>query len=460
MVSGLSALFFLFNTGQLSREKTKLVDTADAVAYSAAVMHARALNFDAYNNRALVANEVLVAQIVSLSSWSQYADTHAQNLLSVFPECANPYTGAIAAIINYDPIYGAMCFITVNFTSTAISNIAQAVPPIANAVVQTVELNKTAIRAAEQVVHSPLFESTRAQVMNDVAQRNYAGLGSVRVEAPGFVPASSATALTDEWRSFTRRYDNDDRIRFAEVARNAAGSDQFVRQRSWTSTALIPNIFEWKCLLKGRHNSVRRRGGTELIGLDEWKAEDTESYWHVHNAGRWYQIRCDEDENPIAFGTQQAYSSLQDSTTAFLGGSPSTNPRASARASSADWTNYTGLPSFYDINPTIAASNEPPTLRYAVRLVRDATAVRTSGAASQIPPSPRINNFSNTSRNSRLTAISTGEVYFERPLDSPNTAAVRNGSANTRELGSLFNPYWQVRLVANSAADIAIGSAP
>lgn len=35
------ALFFLFNTGQLSAEKTKLVNTGDAVAYSAGVMNAR-----------------------------------------------------------------------------------------------------------------------------------------------------------------------------------------------------------------------------------------------------------------------------------------------------------------------------------------------------------------------------------------------------------------------------------
>jgi hypothetical protein len=73
LIGGLASLFFLFNTGQLTREKTKLTNTADAVAYAAGVLHARALNFDAYSNRALVANEVLVAQMVSLSSWAQYA---------------------------------------------------------------------------------------------------------------------------------------------------------------------------------------------------------------------------------------------------------------------------------------------------------------------------------------------------------------------------------------------------
>lgn len=33
LLGGLAALFFLFNTGQLTAEKTKLANTADAVAY-------------------------------------------------------------------------------------------------------------------------------------------------------------------------------------------------------------------------------------------------------------------------------------------------------------------------------------------------------------------------------------------------------------------------------------------
>ena len=44
LIGAVVALFFLFNTGQLSREKTKLVNTSDSVAYSAGVMNARTLN--------------------------------------------------------------------------------------------------------------------------------------------------------------------------------------------------------------------------------------------------------------------------------------------------------------------------------------------------------------------------------------------------------------------------------
>ena len=44
LIAGLAALFFLFNTGQMTAEKTKLVNTADAVAYSPRKAQNRRLN--------------------------------------------------------------------------------------------------------------------------------------------------------------------------------------------------------------------------------------------------------------------------------------------------------------------------------------------------------------------------------------------------------------------------------
>ena len=58
LMGSAAALFFLFNTGQLVREKNQLVNTADAVAYSAGVLQAKSLNYLAYTNRSFVANEV------------------------------------------------------------------------------------------------------------------------------------------------------------------------------------------------------------------------------------------------------------------------------------------------------------------------------------------------------------------------------------------------------------------
>jgi len=63
------ALFTLFNMGEQSIEKIRLQNTADAAAYSASVAEARDYNFTAYTNRAMVVNQVAVAQFVGLTSW-------------------------------------------------------------------------------------------------------------------------------------------------------------------------------------------------------------------------------------------------------------------------------------------------------------------------------------------------------------------------------------------------------
>lgn len=72
----LLAMLTMFNMGQLTTEKMKLQNTADAAAYSAAVAQARDYNFSAYLNRGMIANDVAVAQLVGLASWSRnYYDT-------------------------------------------------------------------------------------------------------------------------------------------------------------------------------------------------------------------------------------------------------------------------------------------------------------------------------------------------------------------------------------------------
>jgi hypothetical protein len=63
----------LFNTGQAVSKKVQLVNTADAAAYSATVQQARAFNMIAYMNRATVANQVAMEQMVSWYSWTNFA---------------------------------------------------------------------------------------------------------------------------------------------------------------------------------------------------------------------------------------------------------------------------------------------------------------------------------------------------------------------------------------------------
>jgi hypothetical protein len=458
LMGALTALFFLFNTGQLSSEKTKLVNTADAVAYSAGVMQARALNFDAYSNRALVANEVLVAQMVSLSSWGQYVSAHANNLIPRFHDCLNPASAVLASFINYDPIYGAFCYLTTNYGIDLTNLAGQSVTTVASAAIGPIEASKTAILSSQALLHAPAyFQNASRRVLQEVADRNYTGDGAVTVASLTGAPSGTNPGAPDVLFDFTKQYADAARVRFAEVASLAAYSDDFVRERNWTSEAVLPPPREWKCVLRNKKNSVKRRGGTELINLDEWKAEDTESFWQVTNAGGIFKTRCNITEHPLGYGEQQAHPSErdQDESSAQLGGSPGTNPRASSTASSSEWTAYSGLPSFYDLS-NLSAGN--PVMQFRVRLTRSAASTRTSAGASTIASTPRLNNFQNNFADGVMTAAAGGEVFFERPLTVANDPgqgnynqyAEKNGSHDKREIGSLFNPYWQVRLATNA----------
>jgi len=66
------AVVLMYNTGQTTSEKTRLVNAADAAAYSGAVFVARNLNFLAYTNRAMIANHVAIGHFVSYVSWIRY----------------------------------------------------------------------------------------------------------------------------------------------------------------------------------------------------------------------------------------------------------------------------------------------------------------------------------------------------------------------------------------------------
>lgn len=66
------SLVFLYKAGKLTSEKMELQNAADGIAYSVAILEARDLNFMAYTNRAMIANEVAIGQAVGLASWPRH----------------------------------------------------------------------------------------------------------------------------------------------------------------------------------------------------------------------------------------------------------------------------------------------------------------------------------------------------------------------------------------------------
>ena len=65
------AMLLVYNHGILTRDRVQLENAADAAVYTEAKLFARNQNFIAYTNRAMVANELSVGQMVAMRSWAK-----------------------------------------------------------------------------------------------------------------------------------------------------------------------------------------------------------------------------------------------------------------------------------------------------------------------------------------------------------------------------------------------------
>jgi len=248
--------------------------------------------------------------------------------------------------------------------------------------------------------------------------------------------------LVDDFKNFTQRYETKaERTRMGQVVQDSR--DAFLQNRSWD--------FGARAFCIGVY--VRKRGGTELIDLtDGWKSMDTVSahvyswVWHGNwwGGGHW---SCDENEVPLGYG--KAYSDSGLAEPADYAGSRGTNPYAS---SIADGTIAAGfppptlplisgaIPSFYDLSESIRADlSKEPLTSLTIRVSKPSNKQRFSGGTSAVKPSGRLALYDGAHIAAESAAVSRVEVYFERP-DGNNPWGSRE------EIGSLFNPYWQVRL--------------
>jgi len=424
LIGGLAALFFLFNAGQLTREKTKLVNTSDAVAYSAGVMNARALNFDAYTNRAMVANTVAIAQLVSLSSWVQYAgniSTYGNDLEN--PKFALFYPSYFAAAES-----GMYLQESLNDGGTL-----EKLEKTSDAIVQV-------LSGAQQVTYASLLPLRQA-VMKQVANANYQNDGTVQVE--------SFTLPTSDFLSFVQPYSGEDRARFAEVVTTSADKDSFVKKRSWK----LPGYWADCASAAPRVDWLDRRGGTNLsVNFDQWEALDTlsEKRWHPSN---WLDVLCSAvGEAPQSWGGNMAADNASpDFDWQAYDNSIPVNPGSSVGGliTSESW-GYKGLPTFYDLSSD-ARGQDDPRLQFSVRLRRDKSQTVTSEGRSDIKPTPRLNAYAaQPAGGNELVAVSTAENYFQRDGDARDNAYGAS-LGKPHEIGSLFNPYWQVHLVRSDA---------
>lgn len=410
----LASVLLLFNSGQLISEKLRLNNTADAVAYSAGVFEARLLNYDAYTNRAIVANEIAIAQAVGVASWVTYMGRTADSIgpwLYLLPHAGPALKHAMDHL----------------------KSIAEVLAPALAATIPVHDAALQALALSQELMHGPdngFALAQRRQLMARVARANDP---DVEVDS---VP------LSDDFGAFTQRYEDVlERQRLGQLVDDSR--EHFLRSRDWDFGELL------LCL----GIRLRKRGSTELINLvDGWKSMDTLSA-HRYRLRR---LRCRRSESPLGYGSAAASPALPDAAYSY-GGSRRDNPRASTRADNHGGlaagfepppllTGAGAIPATYGLSRAALGLNAPSTA-LSIRVIKRATRQRFSGGLSSVRPAGRLERFAGRHANDHSAAIARVEVHFARP-DAGNPRY-----PGRQEIGSLFNPYWQARLAPLSSAE-------
>ncbi len=429
LFAGLLGLFFMFSTGQVTASRQRLNNAADAAAYSAALWRARVLNFHAYSNRAIVAQEVAVAQAVTLTSWSKYFERllgNAEVIALAWPQAA-PVLGAAAAL-----------------ASTA------------RELTERTAADEIAARAAPGIGYKALLQ--RSQEALQLAADTF-GLGAVANEiARANDPHFFAFALGDggAFGGLTRRYESDDdRRRLQGVVVDSL--DPFVRgpRADDTRLLLVPSSCFGTTLDVSRWFQLwRKRGGTEMTpDLERWQAVDTASIHDWRRRG-WLFSSCKLRESlPMGWGAAEATDAAPLYTITGNPGSTYDNPSATWLAAAeiagngyAGFQRYSGIERVRELDYAALADARFPVSQVVVLARVEGRDVRTANVANV--GTGRLRLFERFAAN-RLWSMAVGEAYFRRPPGEPSRI----------EYASLYNPWWQARLAEPTTAQRAAAAA-
>src|SRR5690349_12677807 len=138
----LLAMLVMFSTGQLAAHRMKMQNTADAASYSGALVQARDLDFRAYMNRAMVANQVAVAQITSMVGWARaFHDTYNGDFYSIAETLAD-----LSEL-------SAMWTVPVDIYKSLSNGLKDVLDPVGKAMVVVLDILIDALRYAELGYH-------------------------------------------------------------------------------------------------------------------------------------------------------------------------------------------------------------------------------------------------------------------------------------------------------------------
>ena len=426
IAASVTVLYGVYNVGQLTVTKQKVVNAADAGALAGAVQQARLLNLVAYGNRSMLVSDALVAQMVGLDSWLRYVQTSTRNLgiVSKFLPgvgqiLSRVLTSAASVIDDVEDVYGGQ------FLRAAILGL--------DTRKQAIELANSALIATGAIVAQ--------KVSRQVVLANKTDSGGRSDQSPQSIPGQGIFDAKNrlEWLRFSRKYSGSERTDAAYVLRESR--DDFSRESGRDGNFLT----NFSLLGVG----LEKRGGTRLVGFDRWEAQDTLEL-KIKHLFRSKVI-------PVGWGRADAGSGGH-----LYWGSSLARRLAFETMRVLPWS---GVPELTELTESAKLN---PTLEFVTAAFKPRSSILTtgsmgmaSGKASGILGSAHMDE---KLLSDQITAIAAAQVYFERPQQGIGdwTAEAWNERGGLlrqdhhKEYASLYNPFWQARLAAVKEIDRGI----
>ncbi|MEY2777462.1 MAG: hypothetical protein RLY30_1560 [Pseudomonadota bacterium] len=408
-VLGLGLMLYLSVAGML-HDKTRGQHLADMAALSVATWQAQALNYQAYANRAIIANELMMAQTLSLLSYVQHAETLTQQ------------TAALASIWPGFREFAQTLHATAKASREVASLSARAEIPFRSGFTH-------ALMASQLAMHRTLTPFAAQSLVNEVvwsADKRYFGQTLTVPTNPSFYWSVQRSSVEQTERNAS----------FLEAALDAYSQDRSFDSAAW----FFPNI---GCVprqashLLGR---LVREGSTRLNDTrTAWIAQDTLSLHRWRSSG-WFRLcRGTSELWPLSWGAAQAVST---EAPPLSMSQASRNPQGTAQANLtvARIDGYLGLTSLHHLAEDRQSTGQTFRVPVAVRLHDEKS--KALGFLHSLTDS----SSDRSATIPVLWALATGVTEFRPPRGEQLSLAVAHGTTH-------LYPFWHARLAAASTSE-------
>jgi hypothetical protein len=408
--AAVSLMGFLLLT-ERALQKDRGLHLADSASLAAARWHAQILNYQAYANRAILANEIMMVQSLTLLSWVKHIDQLMKN------------AGTVSALFPPLRAVAQTMVQTSEMTRKATESGVRLEIPLRSAYTH-------ALAASQRLMHDAATPFATQALVNEVIWTSDTGYFGQ------YLPTSDVSKLYFGTRAFS----GDERAPYAKHITEAL--DGFTRSRGFDSRLyLLPTTGCVPTSIDRAFSRLVKRGGSGYEpDYSDISAVDTLSV-HQWRKRSWWRPTC----SGIGESFSLAWGAGSTTSTARLDGlgGASANPGATSRATAEATrvSGYLGLPSLWDVaDPSHRVDYNAFRLSVLVSARDNSNGDQALGGARMRTVQMKL--FPKSGRARSGYAVSTSEIYFDdRTL---------NGRGF---LPNLFEPRWNARLVSTSHED-------